>query len=180
MTGRPGKLTVAERRDAIRELLARSTTPITASARGGRFRVTRQVIVNDIGVLRAQGVDIVATTGGYVCPQVSPHRRVIAVRHTPADVERELTTIVDYGGHVIDVTIDHPVYGTISAPIEVYSPSDLRRFLAAFAKGHALAELTDGYHRHTITAPSADALDRIEAALDACGILVHEDEPRHS
>lgn len=157
----------------IRRELLRSEAPISATQLGDDCGVTRQVIVKDIALLRAEGVPIISTNRGYVLSRRSDRpRRMFTVRHTPDDVERELSLIVDLGGHVLNVEIDHPVYGSLSATLDVHSPAQLRQFLDDFAPSHALAQLTDGYHRHAVEADSEEMLDEIEKALDEDGLLV--------
>lgn len=150
-----------------------SSTPISATQFGEECGVTRQVIVKDIALLSAEGTPIISTNRGYVLAQPSSKpRRVFNVQHQPDDVERELSLIVDLGGHVLDVQIDHEVYGTITAKLDVHSPVQLREFLDEFAPSHALARLTNGYHRHVVEAESESVLDDIELALHDAGLLV--------
>lgn len=160
-----------ERRNKLRDALVQATTPISATQLGRRFGVTRQVIVKDVALLRAEGLPIRSTYLGYVLATSGTVRRVITVRHKPTAVEEELTLIVEHGGAIIDVQIDHPVYGTVSAPIDVTNMDDIHRFTSDFQPAHALANLTDGIHRHTIEAPDASTLDQVERALDDAGYL---------
>ena len=55
-----------ERREQILSLLAESAIPVSASKLAARFDVSRQIIVGDIGVLRAAGCEIEATARGYL------------------------------------------------------------------------------------------------------------------
>lgn len=160
-----------ERRQRLKATLIQATSPISASQLGQRFGVTRQVIVKDVALLRAEGMPIRSTYLGYLLATSGTVRRVITVRHKPTAVEEELTLIIKHGGAIIDVQIDHPVYGTVCAPIEVTNMDDLRRFTSDFQPAHALANLSDGIHRHTIEAPDTPTLDRVELALDDAGYL---------
>lgn len=151
-----------------------AATPISASELGRKFGVTRQVIVKDIALLRAEGLSIQSTYLGYLLATSGTARRVITVRHKPTAVEEELTLIVAHGGAIIDVQIDHPVYGTVCAPIDVTNMDDLKRFTNDFHPAHALANLADGIHRHTIEAPDTETLDRVEGALEDAGYLFND------
>ena len=55
----------AARRAAISETLRTAEKPVSASALARRYQVSRQIIVGDISLLRADGADF-ATPRGYV------------------------------------------------------------------------------------------------------------------
>lgn len=57
-----------ERRKQILYTLKQSDMPITGSKLANIFKVSRQIIVGDITVLRASGYDIYATPRGYLLP----------------------------------------------------------------------------------------------------------------
>ena len=82
---------------------------------GSSFKVSRQVIVQDIALLRAEDKKILLLTGDMFLTGKSEKRendiRVFCVCHSTKDTQDELQTIVDYGGHVLDVAVDHPLYG---------------------------------------------------------------------
>ena len=114
-----------ERRQAIREILHHSHQPVSATALAGRFSVSRQIIVGDIALLRAAGDAISATPRGYVILQeVSGHICRFACRHTAAGMEAELNAMVDEGCTVLDVIVEHPVYG--QPPRRASVPGPLR------------------------------------------------------
>ena len=54
------------RREQLLQMLRDSTAPISGSALARSLGVSRQVIVQDIALLRAVNKDILATTKGYV------------------------------------------------------------------------------------------------------------------
>ena len=56
-------MTAAQRRTAIYKQLTAAQTPISATALAQQFSVTRQVVVGDIALLRAEGHSITATPG---------------------------------------------------------------------------------------------------------------------
>ena len=108
-----------KRRDGILSLLEESDTPLSGTELAHRFKVSRQVIVQDIALLRAEDKKILSTYRGYVLDRESEKKRkcirVFCVCHSTKDTQDELQTIVDYGGHVLDVAVDHPLYGQIRA-----------------------------------------------------------------
>lgn len=166
-----------ERRGAILQLLRNETLPITGGELAARMGVSRQVIVQDIALLRSGGQTIFATPEGYLIPAGASTgaRRVIAARHGDvAGMRRELEIVVSRGGTVVDVSIEHPVYGEISAPLHLRTRAGVDRFMANFEQDDIspLSLLTGGVHLHTIEAPSAAAMRRILADLTEAGLLV--------
>ena len=55
-----------KRRDGILSLLEESDTPLSGTELAHRFKVSRQVIVQDIALLRAEDKKILSTYRGYV------------------------------------------------------------------------------------------------------------------
>ena len=166
-------MTGDERRAAILQTLQASSAPVSATALGGQLGVSRQVIVQDIALLRSAGNAIQATNRGYLL-QAAPAplpQRLFKVRHTREQIKEELDIVVDCGGCVEDVMINHRTYGTITAPLGVRTRRDVERFLAELEAGISspLSTLTDGYHFHHISAATSEQLDEIEAALSAAG-----------
>ena len=98
--------------------------------------------------------------------------RVFAVKHSPEDIRDELNAIVDCGGKVLDVIIEHPVYGEFKASLMMSSRRDVEIYLAAMEKEGAepLSKLTEGVHLHTVEADSIEILDNIEKVLEQRGI----------
>ena len=60
-------MNAGERRERIVEILSSSTQPVTGTSLASVLGVTRQVIVQDVAVLRARGEKILATPKGYRC-----------------------------------------------------------------------------------------------------------------
>ena len=165
-----------ERRRRLIELLASSTTPIPGVELGRRLSATRQTVAQDIALLRAAGHPIVGTARGYLLAEaLAPgrHRALLAVRHRPEQTEAELSALLDLGVRVVDVIVDHPVYGEIRGMLMLDSRDDLREWLEGMRQkqAHLLSELTDGIHLHTVEAPRPDLLQRARAALRRLGIL---------
>ena len=59
-------LTTETRREKIKEMLQKTDHPVTASSLAEHFSVSRQIIVGDIALLRASGLQILATPRGYL------------------------------------------------------------------------------------------------------------------
>lgn len=166
-----------ERRDRIANMLKHSGQPITGMALSRELGVSRQVIVGDIAILRAAGVNIYATPQGYVILQTEPSGAFtarFACRHDSKGMESELATIIDNGGRVLDVSVEHPIYGEIKANLLLASRRDLAEFLHKLEESGAapLSLVTGGVHLHTVEALSEDVLRKIAAELKALGILL--------
>ncbi|MDY4040863.1 MAG: transcription repressor NadR [Collinsella sp.] len=166
----------AERREAILRELHGAGAPISGSALARAVGVSRQVIVQDIALLRANGDDVVATARGYVLregPEPRLPTRVVKVHHTTDQLEEELNCIVDLGGAVQNVMVNHRVYGAITAELDIRCRRDVGRYLADINSGKSvpLMTVTSGYHFHRISADTEERLDEIEAALDERGFL---------
>ncbi|GIW20954.1 MAG: hypothetical protein KatS3mg065_1250 [Chloroflexota bacterium] len=164
------------RRAAILERLGATDRPIPGDLLARELGVSRQAIVHDVAVLRAAGQPIVATVRGYLLLRPSATdvvRAVVAVRHGPAEAEAELTALVDLGVRVVDVVVEHPVYGELRAELHIESRADVAAWAEATRRSgaHLLSELTDGVHLHTIEAASEDRLDAARAALRGRGLL---------
>lgn len=164
------------RRNLIVKELQGSATPVSGAALAQELKVSRQVIVQDIALLRANGYDIVATNRGYVIAerqQPAGHVRRFKVRHTIEQTEDELTTIVDLGGAVLDVMVNHRIYGKVTAPLNIKSRRDIALFSEDMRTGKSspLMTVTSGYHFHQVSADSEEVLDDIQEALAQKGYL---------
>ena len=167
-----------ERRGSILDELARTDKPVSGSALAKAVGVSRQVVVQDIALLRANGHDIVATNRGYVLREGKSEpavpTRLVKVRHDVDQTEDELTSIVDRGGAVLNVIVNHRVYGKITADLDIRNRRDVERYLEAIRSGKSfpLLTVTSGYHFHRIAADDEETLDDIEAMLKSKGYLV--------
>ena len=164
-----------ERRKAIADVLRAADAPVSASALAEKFSVSRQIIVGDIALLRSSGEEILATPRGYVTPKEARGIvRRVAVKHTPQEMEAELNTIVDNGCTVIDVVVEHPVYGQLTAPLQIASRYDVEQYLLRMENlgGQPLSMLTDGIHLHTLSCPGEEAFSQLLARLRELGMLV--------
>lgn len=160
-------MTGAERRKQILSLMRESSKPLSGSALGSATGVSRQVVVQDIALLRTEGHSIVATARGYLLDEPRHLTRSFKVCHNTEQTEEELTTIVDLGGCILDVMVNHRIYGKMSAPLNIKNRRDVQVFMNNLRTGKStpLLNVTSGYHFHQVAADSEEILDEIEAAL---------------
>ena len=156
-----------DRRKAIVNLLLSEQEAISGSALSERFGVSRQIIVQDITVLKGSGYDILSTHNGYIMQKSPLKERVFKLHHTTEQTEDELNLIVDLGGTVVDVFVWHKVYGKVVAKLNIFSRLHVKQFIEGVRTGKSseLMNITGGYHYHTIRADSEEILDRIESVL---------------
>lgn len=177
MAGRK-KVLGEERRALLLNLLKNSSTPLTGSELAAEANVSRQVIVGDMTLLKARKEPIIATSQGYLyMKNDSPEpvfEKIIACKHPSERTEEELNLLVDYGVTVKDVKIVHPVYGDLTASIQVSNRSEVKQFIDKVKETKAgyLLELTNGIHLHTLSASSEKALQDAEEALRKANFLV--------
>jgi len=168
-------LDAQERRTAIAHALEQTQTPVSATALAKEFSVSRQIIVGDIALLRATGMDITATPRGYIIPRSSVGiKRTLATRHTAAEMETELNSMVDQGCTVLDVTVEHPIYGQLTGPLNLSNRYEVGQFITRCREEEAapLSLLTEGIHLHTVLCPDEAAFDRVRESLRRQGILL--------
>mgnify|MGYP000083100254 CR=1 FL=1 len=127
---------------------------------------------SELGTLpSAVNKNILSTNKGYVLydpsEEIQKARRTIAVSHSDEQTQDELYTIVDFGGKVLDVVIEHDIYGQITVDLILKSRQDVDEFIAKVAKSKAkpLKTLTGNKHFHTVEADSEQLLDIIEEKL---------------
>lgn len=167
-------MTGSDRRQEILKNIKESDRPVSGSKLAKDYDVSRQVIVQDIALLRASGYDIISTNRGYVLEGQTCAERVFKVRHTDEQLETELCTIVDLGGQVKNVMVNHKVYGHIEAELGITSRRKVKEFLADIESGKStpLKNITSDYHYHTVTADSEETIGMIEEELRKLGFLV--------
>lgn len=165
------------RKAEILTALQQTEKPISATSFAKKFGVSRQIVVGDVALLRAAGENIIATARGYLLDRESEKRiSKIAVQHAPEQTEEELRTIIEQGGEVIDVIVEHPLYGELVGGLHLTSQQDVDGFMkkADSLKATLLSELTAGIHLHTIAYEALEDLEKIKHALSEKGILYEE------
>lgn len=167
-------MTGFERREDILKQIQEKACPIPAKKFAADYEVSRQVIVQDIALIRAMGYDIISTNRGYILNGPKTVNRVFKVQHTDGQIEEELCLIVDLGGCVENVIINHRVYGRIEANLMIRSRRKVTDFLEDIRNGKSspLKNITSNYHYHTVSADSEEILDMIEEELRIKGFLV--------
>ncbi len=168
------------RREKLLQLLNSSEKRLTGAELAKKFQVSRQVIVQDIAILRAAGQGIVSTPQGYMMlPSGKKNwvQRIVSCHHRGEDIKEELGIVLDKGGRVLDVIVEHPIYGDLRGSLMMDSRRDLELFLEKVQKTEAqpLSSLTGGSHLHTLEAPDETTMEKIEEALEQAGFLEKPD-----
>lgn len=166
------------RRQKIIEIIGKSGKPVSGTALANELNVSRQVVVTDIALIRANGVDITSTNRGYVISETKKCKRIIKSRHTDEEILDELFTIVDNGGVAENIIINHRYYNRLEAPLNVSSRREAKEFMEAIESGKSksLSSATSGYHYHVISADDESTLDIIEEELKAKGFWLPLDD----
>ena len=169
-------MTGEERRIALLNTIREANAPISGTSLAKIYHVSRQIIVQDIALLRTQHPEIQATPRGYVMLHASAadssevsekhtisnskqtiHKsngmvqRVYCVTHTDEQIEDELNTIVDMGGIVLDVYVEHKIYGAIRADLTM----KCRRHVQEFMEG-----------KMVFTTATSDVIKKLDAAKE--------------
>lgn len=167
-------MTGTERRTKIVELIQNSEKPLSGTALAKQCDVSRQVIVQDIALIRASGYDIISTNRGYIIQESLVRERVFKVNHTDEQLEEELYSIIDLGGTVVNVMVNHRVYGHMEAELRINSRRKVEAFMEDIRSGKSspLKNITSNYHYHKVAADSEETLDLIEEALRQKHFLV--------
>ena len=170
-------MTAAQRREMICAQLLTATAPVSATALAKQYGVSRQIIVGDIALLRAGGSNITATPRGYIIVAAGGITVQLAVCHSAAETRDELYAMVDCGCTVQDVIVEHPVYGQLTASLQLSSRYDVDQYIHSMASSDArpLSALTEGIHLHTLACPSDDALAHLKENLRQMGVLLEQD-----
>lgn len=175
-------MTGTDRRKKIIELMRNSSQPMSGAVLAEKTGVSRQVVVQDIALLRSEGNMITATTKGYLLEKTDRNIRLFKVYHDNERTEEELNLIVDMGGTVLDVIVNHKIYGKLSASMNIRSRRDVQQFMESLTSGKStpLLNITSGYHFHHVYAEEEVILDEIEEKLQEksflCEIFPYEQE----
>ncbi len=163
-----------KRRQEILSLLGNTENAIPANVLSEKFGVSRQVIVQDIAILRANGYDITSTNRGYLLNTGLGASRVFKCRHSFEQIVDEGALVIGLGGKIEDIFVNHRVYGRISARLDLMNRIHVEELYRSLVSGASkpLMSVTDGYHYHTVSAPDENTLDKIETALRKAGFLI--------
>ncbi len=162
-----------ERRNRLLQYIQESSGPVSGTRLAEKFQVSRQVIVQDIALLRAQNIEILSTTKGYICQKSALQERIFHVYHTDDQIQEELNAIVDCGAIVADVFVEHEIYGHLQAEMMVNSRKKVQEFVEDIHRGKSrpLKNITSGYHYHRVLADNQETLDLVEQELKKRGFL---------
>jgi len=164
------------RRNELIKILKNNKTPVSGTDLAGQLGVSRQVIVQDVALLRAGNKNILSTNKGYMLYNNDKvtFTRSFAVEHTDDEIEDELITIVNYGGKILDVVVAHDIYGQIMVDLLLETVADVKEFVQKIknCKTRPLKDLAENVHFHTVEANSSELLDIIEDKLRQKGYLV--------
>lgn len=166
------------RREEIIRILEDSSNPVSGTELARRLKVSRQVIVQDVALLRAVNKNILSTNKGYLLfepgRETGESKKAICVRHTTDQVLDEFYTIVDLGGKILDVVVEHELYGQIAVDLIIASRQDADEFYQKMKMNGVkpLKELTEDIHYHTIVARDEATIEQIEEALKKKGYLL--------
>ncbi len=165
-----------DRRKSIVNHLMTSVGTVSGGTLSEMFGVSRQVIVQDISLLKAEGYEIISTHSGYVIGKTPLCEKVFKLKHTSEQTEDELNTIVDLGGTVVDVFVWHKVYGRMQANLNIFSRLHVKQFIEGVRSGASteLMTITGGYHYHTVRADNENILASIGATLEEKGYIAPE------
>ena len=169
-------MNAVQRREVILERLSNADAPVSASVMAAELGVSRQIVVGDVALLRAGGMQIVSTSRGYLIPPEEGLVRQVVCQHTPHQTQEELYAMVDGGCTVLDVTVEHPVYGEIIAPLQLSCRYDVDEFVRKMQENGAqpLSLLTDGIHAHRLSTDDEDAFTRVLAVLRSKRMLLED------
>lgn len=168
------EMNAEERRKEIVTILKNEQSPLSGTELAKRLNVSRQVVVQDIALLRAVNKNILSTNKGYLLfddQKSGKVRRSVCVCHKDEEILDEFFAIVDCGGRVLDVVVEHEIYGQITVDLIINNRQDAISYMkkATDRKTKPLNVLTNGVHYHTIEADSETTLDRIEERLKELG-----------
>ena len=156
----------SNRKQELLALLKGAKEAMNGQSLAEHFGVTRQIIVQDIALLRADGAQIISTNRGYIYKSSDDNsyvRRLFKVNHKVSDMEDELLAIVDNGGRIQNM-LKLTCRRDVSHFLDQASSNDFR----------PLSDLTNGVHYHLVEADSEQDIDYIEEALNHLGFLVKE------
>jgi transcriptional regulator of NAD metabolism len=167
------------RRAEVLRILRTADGPVSAASLAAGFSVSRQIIVGDVALLRASGENIIATPRGYALSSSGAgFIGTAACVHGMDGMEKELNIMVDNGCTVINVIVEHPVYGQITGELHLSSRHDVRQFMDKVSEYGAslLSALTGGVHLHTLSCPDEATFRRTCLELADAGLIYGTDK----
>ena len=167
-------MTSNERKHYILDALKNASSPISANHFATKLEVSRQIIVGDVALLRAAGSNIIATPRGYMLEHSSKYIHTISCSHTAENILDELYIIVDCGCTILNVIVEHPIYGEIIGNLHISSRMDADLFVQKIKEHRTapLCSITNNIHLHTLSCPSEQHFQHVQRQLRTNGFLV--------
>ncbi|MCL1924323.1 MAG: transcription repressor NadR [Defluviitaleaceae bacterium] len=164
------------RRKELLKLIMTAEQTMTATELSKHFGVSRQVIVGDVALLRAQNNEIIATKVGYRIKNAKkelPYIKHLELKHSKEQTEEELKIFIRNGVFVRNVMVEHNFYGNITCDLNIETLDDIKRFLRSIERSgqKLLSELTGGVHIHTIACKDEDHFKKVYQSLDERGFI---------
>lgn len=163
------------RRLRIMDALQTSQGAITGNELSKRCNVSRQIIVGDVAILRAQGIHIISTPRGYqlIDEKKGGMQQVFVCCHGPEMMEKELNAIIDNGGIIHNVVVEHEVYGDLEGKLNLHSRRDIQQYLKRMNDSNAelLSSISGGIHTHLVETENAEDMTAVQEALESLGVL---------
>ncbi len=121
-------------------------------------------------------MQIDATPRGYLIHrEESGIRKEVVCTHSGNEVlQEELNTFVDYGCKVLNVSVEHPIYGRLTGELNIESRYDVELFIEKSSEADALplSALTEGVHSHTLLCDSLEGYKKAIKILKKKGIVI--------
>jgi len=165
-------LNLSSRQEKILKILEKNIKPVSGAYLSDMLNVTRQVIVKDIALMKASGTEIRSNSRGYYIRSKNKIIKTVAVKHNERDIKKELEIIISGGGSVIDITVEHPVYGEINASLDIENEVDIEIFCEKIKNTKPLSYLNYGIHLHKIETETEEEFDNIVSKLKENGFLL--------
>ncbi|WP_302684072.1 transcription repressor NadR [Dialister succinatiphilus] len=167
-----------ERREKIAHILKEKQGKVRGSELARQMHVSRQVIVGDMALLKARGLPVVSTPRGYYLTEQEGkgYRKTLVCCHDRRHTAEELEMIISAGGMVHNVSVEHEVYGTLTAGLEIRNREDIRAFIERMKTKNAplLSSMSGGIHSHLVETKEKEEMDRVEEALRKAGFLYED------
>ena len=164
-----------ERRKLILQKLKAANTAVTGRELAELCQVSRQIIVSDIAMLRAEGMSIIATSQGYLLNgRREGEQYEIELYCASAEaLLRELELVVDNGGMICGSVIDYGMYGSLSCRLALSSRRDITRWMDQ-ARDLGICPfslLGGGAHTLIIETEHREDYDAVCRALGSAGFM---------
>ncbi len=164
-----------ERRKHILDILQKAKKSVTGTALAEKFGVSRQIVVGDIALLRAKGLPIISTPRGYSLQkrEKTSVTENFVCRHDENQVEAELLAIVDNGGCVHNVIVEHEMYGFLEGQLNLRSRRDVELYMTKMKESKAplLSSISNGIHTHLVETRTPEEMQAVREALAKLGVL---------